>query len=85
MPESDDYETVAGLVLALLGRMPEPGDTLTVTLAPDADPLEDDDAPAQRAELTVLSVHRRVPEWVRLAPAVPAVPVEAASAAGARR
>ncbi|SDQ67814.1 Hemolysin, contains CBS domains [Thermostaphylospora chromogena] len=71
LPESDDYETVAGLVLARLGRMPEPGDTFTITLVPDGDPLEDD-MPAQRAELTVLSVKRRVPEWVRLSPSVPA-------------
>lgn len=71
LPESDDYDTVAGLVLAVLGRMAEPGDTVTVTLAPDGDPLEDE-TPARRAELTVLSVDRRVPEWVLLAPSVPA-------------
>ncbi|GLW09803.1 membrane protein [Microtetraspora sp. NBRC 13810] len=72
LPESDDYETVAGLVLALLGRLPEPGDTLAVTLTPDFDPLEDDGDGELRAELTVLSVQRRVPEWVRLSTAVPA-------------
>nr|BFE85083.1 hypothetical protein GCM10020093_076840 [Planobispora longispora] len=67
LPESDDYDTVAGLVLAALGRMAEPGDTATVTLTVENDPLEN--APGEAdAVLTVLSVHRRVPEWVRLAP-----------------
>ncbi|MCG5219673.1 hemolysin family protein [Streptosporangium sp. KLBMP 9127] len=72
LPESDDYETVAGLVLAVLGRMPEPGDAVTVALTPDTDPFEADDPAELLAELTVMSVHRRVPEWVRLSPAVPA-------------
>ncbi|GAA3161115.1 hemolysin family protein [Planomonospora alba] len=67
LPESDDYDTVAGLVLALLGRMAEPGDEVTVTLTMDNDPLEDDGPAEADAVLTVLSVHRRVPEWVRLA------------------
>ncbi|MFF5111408.1 hemolysin family protein [Streptosporangium sp. NPDC000509] len=66
LPESDDYDTVAGLVLATLGRMTEPGDEATVTLTPRHDPLESDDVDEEEAVLTVLSVHRRVPEWVRL-------------------
>ncbi|MFI0420212.1 hemolysin family protein [Spongiactinospora sp. 9N601] len=74
LPQSDDYETVAGLVLARLGRMSEQGDSTVVTLTTDSDPFAEggDDATEQWAELRVLSVHRRVPEWVRLTPAVPA-------------
>ncbi|MEU7001513.1 hemolysin family protein [Nonomuraea sp. NPDC046570] len=72
LPESDDYDTLAGLVLARLGRMPEPGDTVTVELTPDANPFADDEQERQ-AVLTVLSLHRRVPEWVRLAPAAQTV------------
>ncbi|MFE3454910.1 hemolysin family protein [Nonomuraea sp. NPDC059194] len=68
LPESDDYDTVAGLVLARLGRMAEPGDRVTVELVADADPFEDE-APEAQAVITVLSLQRRVPEWVRLAPA----------------
>nr|WP_113701720.1 hemolysin family protein [Nonomuraea lactucae] len=68
LPESDDYDTVAGLVLARLGRMPEPGDKVVVPTTPDSDPFADDE-PEHLAELTVLSLNRRVPEWVRLAPA----------------
>ncbi|GAA2896431.1 hemolysin family protein [Streptosporangium fragile] len=67
LPESDDYDTVAGLVLAVLGRMAEPGDRVTVTLTMEHDLLEDDGVDEKDAVLTVLSVQRRVPEWVRLA------------------
>ncbi|SDM10022.1 Hemolysin, contains CBS domains [Nonomuraea jiangxiensis] len=67
LPESDDYDTLAGLVLAKLGRMPEPGDSVTVSVTTDTDPFADD-APDDLAELTVMSLNRRVPEWVRLAP-----------------
>lgn len=68
LPESDDYDTIAGLVLARLGRMPETGDTFTVELTPETDPFTADDH-QHLAVLTVLSLQRRVPEWVRLAPA----------------
>lgn len=67
LPESDDYDTIAGLVLARLGRMPEEGDTVTVELTPETDPFAEDDH-HHLAVLTVLSLQRRVPEWVRLAP-----------------
>ncbi|MEV4180253.1 hemolysin family protein [Streptosporangium canum] len=74
LPESDGYETIAGLVLATLGRMAEPGDQVTVTLTLETDLLENDSVDEADAVLTVLSVHRRVPEWVRLAPAAAGVP-----------
>ncbi|SEG77337.1 Hemolysin, contains CBS domains [Nonomuraea solani] len=67
LPESDDYDTLAGLVLAELGRMPNPGDTVTVRTTPDSDPFTYDER-EHLAELTVMSLNRRVPEWVRLAP-----------------
>jgi CBS domain containing-hemolysin-like protein len=69
LPESDGYDTIAGLVLSVLGRMAEPGDAVPVTLTVEGDPLEGDGPDEAEAVLTVLSVHRRVPEWVRLAPA----------------
>ncbi|GGK61539.1 membrane protein [Planomonospora parontospora subsp. parontospora] len=69
LPESDGYDTIAGLVLSVLGRMAEPGDAVPVTLTVEGDPLEADGPDEAEAVLTVLSVHRRVPEWVRLAPA----------------
>ncbi|MBB5075886.1 hemolysin family protein [Nonomuraea endophytica] len=67
LPESDDYDTLAGLVLARLGRMAEPGDAVTVECTPETDPFSED-PDEHLAELTVLSLSRRVPEWVRLAP-----------------
>ncbi|SDL31624.1 Hemolysin, contains CBS domains [Nonomuraea maritima] len=68
LPESDDYDTLAGLVLARLGRMPNPGDTLTVPLTPDSDPFAEDAEDEHLAQLTVMSLARRVPEWVRVVP-----------------
>jgi CBS domain containing-hemolysin-like protein len=68
LPESDDYDTLAGLVLARLGRMPNPGDTVTVPVVPDnQDPFAEEDQ-EHLAELMVMSLNRRVPEWVRLTP-----------------
>ncbi|MFF4771851.1 hemolysin family protein [Microtetraspora fusca] len=64
LPESEDYETVAGLVLASLGRMTEPGDEVTVPVEQDADPFAEADE--KLAAITVLSLQRRVPGWVRL-------------------
>ncbi|TQS25233.1 hemolysin family protein [Microbispora sp. KK1-11] len=66
LPESEDYETVAGLVLALLGRMAEPGDQVVSPLVPEPHLFDDEAEDAERAVLTVLSVRRRVPEWVRV-------------------
>lgn len=82
LPESEDYETVAGLVLAELGRLPEPGDSVTVRLAPGEDPFDPGEPVA--TTIAVLSVHRRVPEWVRLAPST-AHPVSAMSGRQADR
>ncbi len=67
LPESEDYETIAGLILARLGRMSEQGDEVVVEVMPQIDPFDDEPA-EQEAVLTVLSVRRRVPEWVRLSP-----------------
>lgn len=48
LPESEDYDTVAGLILKALGRIPVVGDRATVVLAE-----ADDDEPGRRAVLTV--------------------------------
>lgn len=77
LPESDEYDTLAGLVLARLGRMPDPGDAVTVPVAqPTDDPFAIDEA-EHLARLTVMSLSRRVPEWVRLVPEQHAEPAEA--------
>ncbi|WP_427884959.1 hemolysin family protein [Kribbella sp. GL6] len=60
LPESDDYETVSGLVMARLGRIPDIGDSLVVELPPridhDGKPL-----PIESVRLTVQTIERRVP------------------------
>ena len=66
LPEDDDYDTLAGLVLARLGRMPRAGDDVVVDL-----PVEVDDdgrpGPRQVADLTVLRLSGRRIDRVSLA------------------
>ena len=54
LPEGD-YQTVGGLVIEALQRLPEVGDTVTLPL------------PDRPLEITVCTVERRVPATVRLA------------------
>lgn len=55
LPEEEDYDTVAGLVIDRLGRFPAIGDRLTVPLPDGA-----------RAVIDVRTLDRHVPERVRL-------------------
>ncbi|MER7623106.1 hemolysin family protein [Streptomyces sp. NPDC126503] len=64
LPQDDDYDTVAGLVVDRLGRFPTIGDGLTV----------------DGVRIEVLSLDRHVPERVRLAPAAGAPSAEEAQA-----
>jgi CBS domain containing-hemolysin-like protein len=62
-----DYETIAGLVIAAAGTLPDPGTMLTVDLPPDPGDLVHDDDPAVRQlHVQVLAVERHVPSRVRL-------------------
>ncbi|MQA33007.1 hemolysin family protein [Modestobacter roseus] len=61
------YETIAGLVIAEAGSLPEPGATLTVELPPDPGDLVLADEPETRLlHVQVLAVARHVPSRVRL-------------------
>lgn len=57
LPESDNYETLAGLIIARLGRFAEPGDRLTI---------DTDNAAEAVTVIEVESLARHVPERVRL-------------------
>ncbi|MHC0432453.1 hemolysin family protein [Streptomyces sp. O3] len=61
LPEEEDYDTVAGLIIDRLGRFPAIGDHLTVAL--------DDGA---QVAIDVLTLDRHVPEHVRLRLLAPA-------------
>ena len=62
-----DHETVAGLVIAAHGDLPDVGTTLAVELPADPSDLVHDDEPAvRRLQVTVLAVDRHVPSRVRL-------------------
>ncbi|RZU15679.1 CBS domain containing-hemolysin-like protein [Kribbella rubisoli] len=60
LPEGDDYETVSGLVLARLGRLPLVGDEIAVELPPRID-HDGRPIPAEYVRLTVQTIERRVP------------------------
>ncbi|WP_025272993.1 hemolysin family protein [Haloglycomyces albus] len=61
LPDSPHYETIGGLVMAHLGRIPYKDDAVTV-------PVESEDAQPMRAELIVISIGRHVPQAVELRP-----------------
>jgi CBS domain containing-hemolysin-like protein len=56
-----DYETVAGLLLKRLGRVARPGDVVRVDIPPDRL-----DEPPRTAVIEVLTIHRHVPELIRV-------------------
>jgi CBS domain containing-hemolysin-like protein len=60
LPDSDDYETVSGLVMARLGRIPDIGDSLVVELPHRID-HDGRAVPAEFVRLTVQTIERRVP------------------------
>ncbi|GAB3756517.1 hemolysin family protein [Microlunatus parietis] len=63
-----DYETVAGLVIAEYGALPEPGARLEVGLPIDPAELTESDHPEARSMIIeILEVERHVPSRVRIA------------------
>lgn len=62
-----DYETIAGLVIALRGMLPAVGDRVDVELLPDtSDVAHDAPPPPAVAQVEVLEIERHVPSLVRL-------------------
>ncbi len=61
------YETIAGLVIAVAGTLPEPGSRLSIELPPDpADLVHVDDPAPRHLQVEVLAVDRHVPSRIRL-------------------
>jgi CBS domain containing-hemolysin-like protein len=65
LPEDDDYDTVSGLIMARLGRVPVTADELFVELPPGFD-RDGRPTPVERARLKVQTVLRHVPGLVVL-------------------
>lgn len=65
LPEAPEYDTLSGLVMRELGRVPEVGDRLEISLVPDGADGEDH-AGEPRALVEVLAVDRHVADSVRL-------------------
>ncbi len=62
-----DYETIAGLVIAQFGGLPEPGASIEVELEPDpADLAQEGERAPTVIRIDVLKVERHVPALVRL-------------------
>lgn len=59
LPAGGGYDTVSGLVIERLGRLPRPGDRVEVNLDPEA-------GPPGRAEIEVTAVRRHVARRVRI-------------------
>ncbi|WP_419992506.1 hemolysin family protein [Streptomyces boninensis] len=65
LPEEEDYDTAAGLILDRLGRFPAIGDRLTV-----------ETVGGRRVEIEVRTLDHHVPERIRIAPLPPAAPAD---------
>ncbi|WP_349878397.1 hemolysin family protein [Micromonospora sp. HUAS YX12] len=64
LPEAPEYDTLSGLVMRELGRVPEVGDRLEIPVATDGDRP----AGGRRVLVEVLAVDRHVADSVRLRP-----------------
>ncbi|GAB2571860.1 hemolysin family protein [Kribbella endophytica] len=65
LPEDEDYDTVSGLVMARLGRVPVVGDEVVIDLPPRFD-HDGRQVPLERARVTVQTVLRHVPGLIVL-------------------
>ena len=65
LPEGD-YETVAGLLIAETGELPEVGEVITVELPQDPGEVVADEPRRYSLSIEVLEVERHVPSEVRV-------------------
>ncbi|ASW54112.1 hemolysin family protein [Plantactinospora sp. KBS50] len=65
LPEAPEYDTLSGLVMRELGRIPEVGDLLEIDLPAELDELDESEK-HPRVQVEVLAVDRHVADSVRL-------------------
>ena len=68
LPEGEHYETIAGLVMARLGRIAHPGDTVDVDTVLRIGDDEHPDRASRRVRMVVVSCARHVPQAIELRP-----------------
>jgi len=61
-----DYETIAGLLIAARGALPDVGDTVVIELPIDGADLVEDDPPTRYLEVDILEIDRHVPSELRV-------------------
>ncbi len=61
-----DFETISGLLIAQLGRLPTKADTILVDLPADGADVVSDAPLRRRLEVNVLRIARHVPTLVRV-------------------
>lgn len=67
LPEHEDYETFAGLVIAEFGNLPQVGDVVDVALAPDPhDLVADEPGPIRTLRVEVREVDKHVPSLLHV-------------------
>ncbi|MFD1720704.1 hemolysin family protein [Amnibacterium endophyticum] len=66
LPPRDDFETLAGLVIAERGSLPSVGDAVEVALPATGAELIEEDLPPRALRLEVLEVTRHVPSALRV-------------------
>lgn len=66
LPRVEEVETVAGMLIAELGALPMPGDTVTIELPVDPSDLVADEPVLRQLVVNVLRVERYVPTRVRV-------------------
>ena len=87
LPEHEDYDTVAGLLVQHLGRIPEAGDSVDIGLPPELGEDDEEEPVLEHAHLRVVRMDGRRVDRIAIQrrPGPPPEPDQAAAQDGATR